>query len=106
MNNAESKYYIDGFIATLILVLPFFIYGHLLFSSYESELILFNYSFSHWLENNETFIWFILNDFVPLSLLLLMFFTTLKKWKYFLIPLLVSYFLELLHTFDDFFVIF
>jgi len=102
MQNVARKYSKDGFIAALILVLPFFIYAHLIFSEYTSEFIIFNYSFNHGFKHNESFVWFFLNDMVPFSLLLMMFLTTRMKWKYFLVPLLVSYFLTLLYTLDIF----
>ncbi len=102
MQNVARKYNKDGLIAILILILPFFIYAHLLFSRDKSQLIIFDYSFSHRFNNNEAFIWFFLNDLVPFSLLLMMFSTTTKKWKYFLFPLLASYFLALLYVLNVF----
>ncbi len=47
MENVARKYNKDGLIAALILILPFFIYAHLLFSKDKSELVIFNYSFNH-----------------------------------------------------------
>ena len=102
MENTARKYNIDVFIAALILILPFLIYTHLLFSKYESELIIFNYSIKHWLFNNETFIWIFLNDVVPFVLLLMMFFTTRNNWKLFLLPMLISYFSSILLTLNVF----
>ena len=102
MENSARKYNNDVFIAILILILPFFIYTHLLFSRFSSELIIFNFSLNHWLDNNEVFIWFFLNDLVPFCLLLMMFFTSMKRWKFFLLPLLTFYFLTILRTFNIF----
>ena len=102
MENTVRKYNTDVFIAILILILPFLIYSHLLFSRYTSELIIFSYRINHWLDNNEVFIWFFLNDLIPFCLVLMMFFTTMKKWKYFLFPLLTFYFLSILRTFNIF----
>ena len=102
MENVIKKYNNDVFIAAFILFLPFLIYTHLLFSKYESELMIFNYSIKHWLDNNETFIWIFLNDVVPFVLLLMMFFTTINKWKLFLVPMLISYFSSILLTLNVF----
>jgi hypothetical protein len=97
-----NKYSLGGFIATSIVALPFLIYAHLLFSREKSEVVIFNYKLSHWLNDNETYIWMILNDLIPFSLLLLMFFTTRMKWKYFLFPLQVFYFLAILLSLNIF----
>jgi len=97
-----NKYNLSGFIATYILALPFFIYAHLLFSPSNSGYGIFNFSFSEWLNDNETFVWTLLNDLVPLNLLLLMFFTTRKMWKLFLLPLLIFYCSSILLILDFF----
>ncbi len=102
MKIKELAYSHGRYLAILILILPFLIYAHLLFSEVNSEFVFLNYSLSHWLNDNATFVWILLNDIIPFSLILIMFFTLTKKWKYFLIPLQVSYFLSILLTLDIF----
>ncbi len=102
MQIKELTYSHGRYLAILILILPFLLYAHLLFSEVKSEIVFLNYSLSHWMSNNATFIWILLNDIIPFNLILIMFFTLTKRWKYFLIPPLVSYLFSILYTLDVF----
>jgi hypothetical protein len=98
MSYWKDKYKQDFLTAVLVVLTPFIIYIHLLFSSDSKEIVIFNYVFEHGVRNNQTYVWILLNDFIPFSLLLIMFFTSRDYWKYFLLPLLSFYLLGMLFT--------
>lgn len=84
----SSIYKRDTLLALFILVIPFFIYIHLAFSSKSNSLAVFGVAVNHQFQSNEMFVWFILQDVVPVLLFTTWFFASSQKWKYILFSLI------------------
>ena len=84
--NWDKKYIRDLFVATLVIILPFLIYIHLLFSRDFDILLVFGYEVAHNQANNQAFTWYVLKDLIPLLLLLIWFSTNILKWRLFIVP--------------------
>lgn len=98
----EKKYIKGNLIALLIIISPMLVYLHLLFKGKTENFEILGIKIHNWLNNNEIFFWMLLNDLVPLVLLLAFFFTTINKWRYLLLVLTTAYFLSILYTLDVF----
>lgn len=83
-------------VAIFILVLPLFIYSHLIFSESSQDLDFFFWRWWHGFKNNQLFIWNILSDLIPLCLLIIAFVSTASYLRYFLIPFIITFFFFLL----------
>lgn len=86
----------------LIIVSPFITYLHLLFNKYATQIDLFGFSYEHYFKNNQAFAWFVLSQLVSMFLLINMFLSTSRKWKYSLIIILIFHFLNFVYRLDIF----
>lgn len=82
--------------AILILVLPLFIYSHLFFSENSQDFNLLFWRWVHGFKNNRLFVWNVLSDLIPLCLLLMAFVSTINHLRYFIVPLIITFFFFLL----------
>ncbi len=98
----ETKYKWDICLMIPVILLPFIIYIHLLFSREKNFIQFFNFTYYHGFINNEIFIWSLLNFLIPLGLLTIMYLTVINRWKYFLIPLICLYIIGFLTTLNYF----
>lgn len=94
-----SRGKIEFLLGLAISTFPFLIFLHLLFSTELNYIEIFGWKYTHGFRTNDTFIWFLINSFLPLLFNSLFFLTTHQKWRYFLLPIIyvnlgifVSYF--------------
>ena len=95
-SNWQKKYRSDVLIAITIAVLPFLGYTHLLFSKDLRTLILFGLEYSHVFPNNRHFVWDLMKDIIPFTLLMIWFATISMRLKYSILPLFMLYFNDIL----------
>lgn len=77
-------------LACLILLLPFCLFLHSLFTESNNVLVVFGYEYKHNYNNNRAFAWYSLSHLIPALLLIIWFFTTSHSWRYFILaPLLL-----------------
>ena len=89
--NWQRKYKLDVLIAIAIAVLPFLVYTHLLFSNDLKVILLFGIKYYHSFSSNSTFVWYLLKDIIPFTLLLIWFATLSMRWKYLIVFLFILY---------------
>lgn len=101
----RRQFFIDISIAILLLLSPFMIYIHLFFNDNISLLQIFGIKIEHGFYSNQVFAWILLSSMLPFVLFAIWFFTSSKRWKYFIIPFLVVFFdriLTSLHSYNIF----
>ncbi len=78
----QSIYKLDMLIAIIIALLPFFGYIHLLFSEEIKTFSLFGFEYSHIFSSNRSFVWSLLKNIIPFTLLMIWFLTISLRYKY------------------------
>jgi len=94
----QRKYKLDVLIAIIIALLPFLGYIHLLFSEEIKTFSLFGFEYSHIFSSNRSFVWSLLKNILPFTLLVIWFLTISLKCKYLIIPLFILYLNNLLNN--------
>ncbi|WP_188368842.1 hypothetical protein [Muriicola marianensis] len=102
MNIKKLKHFKNDLLAVIIIIIPLLIYSHLLFNGSNKYVELFGFKIRNWAVYDQVLAWFIINDIVIVLLLTIMFFNTVYKFKYFLIPLIVVHILSALLWMDIF----
>ena len=83
-------------VAIILLVLPFLIYAHLIFSENSQDINLLFWRWGHGFKNNQLFVWNFLSDLIPLCLLIIAFVSTVNFIRFFIIPFIITFFFFLL----------
>ena len=97
-SNWQKKYRSDVLIAITIALLPLLGYTHLLFSNDLKAILLFGIEYSHIFQSNSTFVWYLLKNMIPLTLLVIWFATISMNWKYLIVPLFILYLNDILEN--------
>lgn len=101
-NLHSDKMFFDISVALTICLAPFLIFLHLLFSENTNVFYFFGLEFIHKYPDNQVFAWSILISLIPFILTVIIFFTTQRIWRYFLLPLLVFLFIATLLVFTNY----
>ena len=96
--NWHRKYKLDVLIAFTIAAIPFLGYIHLLFSQDLGTISLLGFEYSHVFPSNTLFVWYLLKDIIPFTLLMIWFATISMNWKYLIVPLFILYFNDILEN--------
>ncbi len=78
-------------IALVIMISPFLIYLHLVFSTSSGAFEVLFIEWKHGFKNNQLFAWNLLSDLIPLSLLILTYASIQNAYKHFIIPFIVLF---------------
>lgn len=87
----------------IIVLLPFGLSLHLLFSDQETIFNFFGLAYDHVHNNNRSFMWYVLSGLIPILLLYIWFLTTWARWRYLILLVLPRYVYQLISAFrmDD-----
>ncbi len=102
-----GSYKLDSIFGAIIVISPFILFSHLLFDDSTNVFSFFGIEITHYLSNNQNFIWQILSSIIPMVLLSILFFTTRSNWRYCLLLLILLYFnrilfqLQIIEEFSD-----
>lgn len=83
-----SRGKIEFFMGLVISTFPFLIFIHLFFSSELNYIEILGWKYKHGFRTNDTYIWFLINAFLPLFFNSIFFLITYQKWRYFLLPII------------------
>ena len=87
----KFQFNLELLIALIILIAPFLIYIHLLFSESSNELDFFLFKWRHGFKHNQLLLWNCLSNFIPLVLILISFLTLNNRIRFFLLPLIIMF---------------
>ncbi len=99
------SYKLDLILGVIIGISPFFLYSHLLFDDSINTFSFFGLKISHYLDNNQNFVWQIMSSIIPIFLLSILYLTASGRWRYCLLLLIIMYFNRMifnLQIVDDF----
>ncbi len=89
----NRKFKLDLLLATVILIIPFLIYLHLLFDRENNGIIdIFGIQFEHGFADASIFIWNILSKLIPILLLIIWFHVSPYWWRFFILAPILTYF--------------
>ncbi|MFM1913003.1 MAG: hypothetical protein RIR51_841 [Bacteroidota bacterium] len=102
-SNAKQfkKILFDVRIGTIICLIPYLIFVHLLFDENSKTIIIGDLEFAHKFHDNQVFIWSVLVSLIPLILTAILFFTITHAWRFSLLPLSGILFLSLMTNFSN-----
>lgn len=85
----QQKYIFEILVASIIIVLPFSIYLHVLTDHNGKDINFLGHEIYHIYDTNEIFVWYFLSKFIPFSLLIIWFLTNPYWWRYFIFAPLI-----------------
>jgi hypothetical protein len=82
----KRQFIFDITVVLVILLLPFSVFIHLIFSEELEHLVFASFEYKHGFPNNQVFAWYILTNFINLIYLFLIFFFTRGAWRLLISP--------------------
>jgi len=86
----KRKYIKDVILTIIIILLPFTLAVHLMYSEETDILHFYGYHYAHGYVNNSTFIWTFTISVIPIALFSIWFLNTTYWWRYFILGVIFS----------------